>query len=243
MIDLQEVYSTYLDDEQSKNRKKYEKYKGWFSASSAGSCFRKQLYRRDGVEGKQLERRVQRLLRLGTVLHNDIENAINSYKNNPNSDYLSSSISIYTEHRIELPEINVVGHLDIAVESEDSLHVYDIKTCAAYKWKTKFGRNPKFGSSTNYNLQVGTYAMGIGNELENDNVTMSLLWYNKDNSMMREEKIPSSWIDKSFEYWIDLNEETEDTKPEELNPGSYGVPMEDWECRYCEYKNIHCPGK
>ena len=43
----------------------------------------------------------------------------------------------------------------------------------------------------------------------------------------------------------ELNDTLEGVKSEngnELIPGSYGVPMMNWECRYCGFKDIHCPG-
>ena len=42
MIDIPKIYNEYLQRKSVENRKKYEKYKGWFSASSAGRCYRKQ---------------------------------------------------------------------------------------------------------------------------------------------------------------------------------------------------------
>ena len=240
MIDIEKIYSDYLEKQNTENRKKYKKFKGWFSASAAGSCYRKQMYRADGVEEVPIDKRVKRLLRLGTIVHSDVEECILDYINSPGFE--SEDIEIYTEHRITIPDIKVVGHLDIAARKGDKIHVYDVKTCADYKWKTKFGRNPKYGSSSNYNLQIGTYAMGLGNELEIEDINMSLLWYNKNDSRWREEQISPDWIDKAFEYWAELCEDTEDKKPEELMPGSYGVPMQNWECKYCGYKDIHCPG-
>ena len=59
---------------------------------------------------------------------------------------------------------------------------------------------------------------------------------------MREEFVDNTWIDKAMDYWSDLNDYAEDSTPEQLIPGSYGVPMENWECRYCGFKDIHCPG-
>lgn len=236
MINIEKIYSDFLEGENKKTREKYKDHKGWFSASAAGTCHRKQLYRKNGVEEAPMDDRVKRLLRLGTIVHADIEAAINkNHDENP-------EIDIYTEQRIEIPELKVIGHLDIAVQDEDKLYVYDVKTCASYKWRMKFGRKPDKGGSTNYQLQIGTYAMGFGNELHIDDIEMSLLWYNKDTSAMREEKVDSHWLDRAFEYWVDLNEETKDKKPEELTPGSYGVPMMNWECKYCGYKDIHCPG-
>jgi len=40
------------------------------------------------------------------------------------------------------------------------------------------------------------------------------------------------------EYLENVNSEN----GEELIPGSYGVPMMNWECRYCGYKDIYCQG-
>ena len=193
MMNIEKVYSDYLDLEGKKNRKKYTKYKGWFSASAAGSCYRKQLYRKNGVEETPFDDRVKRLLRLGTIVHTDIEKAIKRFVSHTDITY-----KVYTEHRVELPEVNVVGHLDIATQIDDKLHVYDVKTCASYKWRKKFGRNPEHGGGDNYKLQIGTYAMGLGNELEIQDVDMSLLWYNKDTSAMREETVSANWIEKSF---------------------------------------------
>ena len=64
-INIEKIYSDFLEHENQENRKKYEKYKGWFSASAAGSCYRKQLYRANRIEEVPMDDRVKRLLRLG----------------------------------------------------------------------------------------------------------------------------------------------------------------------------------
>jgi hypothetical protein len=45
MIDIPKIYNNYLQKKSVENREKYKEYKDWFSASSAGSCFRKQIHR------------------------------------------------------------------------------------------------------------------------------------------------------------------------------------------------------
>ena len=50
MIDIPKIYNEYLQRKNKENRIKYEKYKGWFSASSAGSCYRKQLHRKQDLK-------------------------------------------------------------------------------------------------------------------------------------------------------------------------------------------------
>ena len=50
MIDIENVYHEHLQARQLENSKKYKKFKGYFSASSAGSCYRKQLHKARGDE-------------------------------------------------------------------------------------------------------------------------------------------------------------------------------------------------
>ena len=40
MVKIDVIYNDYLLKKQDEHKVKYEKHKGWFSASSAGSCFR-----------------------------------------------------------------------------------------------------------------------------------------------------------------------------------------------------------
>ena len=243
-FDLEKVYSDYINHENTINRKKYDKYKGWFSASSAGSCFKKQFLRAKGKEGTPMDNRVLRLLRLGTIVHKDFEEAIKLHLENLDTkDY-----KIYSEHRIEIPEINVIGHLDIAVEQHNNLDIYDLKTVASYKWSKQFGwkKNRDTNPSVNYELQLGTYAIGLANEtgIEPDRIYLYLAWYNRDNSGMKIKDVPSFWMDNAFEYWTELGELWEGTEGDftQLIPGSENIPVAKWECKYCEYKDIFCEG-
>ena len=42
MINVEQIYASYLKEKNEKNREKYKEFSGTFSASSAGNCFRKQ---------------------------------------------------------------------------------------------------------------------------------------------------------------------------------------------------------
>ena len=243
IIDIEQIYSDFIQERNTLNRQEYkEKYKGWFSASSAGSCFNKQILRLHQKEGPSPQGRVLRLLRLGTIVHKDFETAINKYHDD------NPEINIYTEHKVELPEINVVGHLDIAVEKDNSLDVYDIKTCASYKWRKQFGliKNRDKNPSVNYELQIGTYAIGMANQIgiDPDKIFMYLAWYNKDNSGMKVKEVPVFWMDNAFEYWTDLIDAQSKTgdNPDELIPGTPNVPVANWECKYCEFQGLYCEG-
>ena len=242
MKNIESIYAEWLFDKNAKNREKYKNFKGTFSASSAGNCFRKQYLKSKGLDEPALEDRVMRLLRLGTIVHEDIQESLNHYFR-----HTDTKLKLYIEHQIKIPELNVVGHLDAAIYDEENEHIrlYDIKTSASYKWRMKFGRKREKNGSINYNLQIGTYAFGLGEELKTTDIDMNLLWYNKDTSAVREEPISQDWIGNAIEYWEEVNDTLEDVSSDngaELIPGSYGTPMMNWECRYCGFKDIHCQG-
>ena len=250
MINIETMYADFLTKKQVENREKYKKAEGQWSASSAGQCFKKQMLRNEGVSEPILDDRVMRLLRLGTVMHTDIEESLSQYMSDPNSKYQTDEAIIFIEHSVTLSEFNVVGHLDIGIVQGNNIKVWDLKTCASYKWRMKFGRKPDPKGNPGYNLQLATYLYGLTQEQmsaedayegKHWNREMALLWYNKDTSAMREEFVSNDWIKRALSYWEDLNDAAESTS-EALTPGMYGVPMENWECRYCGFKDIHCPG-
>ncbi len=238
--DIEYIYSSYLLSKQDKHKEKYKKFKGWFSASTAGSCFRKQYFASNGYEGKETDRRPMRLMRLGTLVHEDVANAINKYK----KEYESKGIQVFVEHQIRLKNFNVVGHLDLGFfdTNNNKLHVTDLKTAHSYKWKMMFGRNPEKNPSVNYYLQVATYGLGLSNELEirTDNVDLSLTWYKKDDSMMRTQMLDNIWINEAINYWTELNDDLEDGNQPEV--GDYNTPVYDWECKFCQFKGLSCEG-
>lgn len=65
MINIENIYHDYLLEEGDKHKEKYTKFKGWYSASSAGSCHRKQWYKINGYEESPYEIRPLRVMRLG----------------------------------------------------------------------------------------------------------------------------------------------------------------------------------
>tara|TARA_R110002051_G_scaffold145245_3_gene218254 strand:- start:21378 stop:22124 length:747 start_codon:yes stop_codon:yes gene_type:complete len=243
-FDLEQVYHTYLNKEQELNGKKYEKFKGWFGASSAGSCFRKQLHRARGDSRTEIKPRNMRLLRLGTIVHNDLEAAVSDYIN----VVKPKNMHILLEHRIVLKELNVLGHLDLCTYTDNNnkisnLEVWDYKTCGTYKWRLKYGRGAINKIDRRYAMQVATYGMGMCEQLGTTTSTLGLLWYNKDTSSLRKEFIPDTFMDEAHEYWTELNEVSDEVeKPEDLQVGDVGVPFENWECRYCDYQGTLCPG-
>jgi len=239
-MDIELLYHSYLVQKENLR----ERDKEVFHASSAGSCLRKQMYNYYDFPQDTKDKKSYRILRLGTIVHEDIEEAIAHYED-INSD---GNEKVFIEDKVKLEELNVVGTYDVGQmdEEENSFRLWDIKTAASYKWTTKFGRkqNRKPSSDTNYKLQLGTYALGINQKYKVGKIEMYLLWYNKNTSQIKEQIVSPDWIEKALEYWVTVNETLEDVDKhfeEELKPEYYlGVPYQDWECRYCPYYSI-CP--
>ena len=247
-MNLETIYDDYLERLQEERKEKYKEYEEWFSGSSAGSCYKKQWYKVNGFEPEPFDLRTKRLLRLGTIVHKDIENAISEAEP-------AEGVTVYLEHEIKLPEFNVVGHLDHCLVRKDGdtveLYISDLKTIASYSWTLKFGREAKKKSINStpyighYELQVATYALGMIRELslENMDVSLNIVYYNKNDSKLKTVNIPVEALDAATAYWTDLNRFIkEDDLIETIPPnGVVGVPMQEWECRYCQYSKI-CKG-
>ena len=248
-MDIQDIYSVYLKYKNSLR----ERDKNVFHASSSGSCYRKQMYSYydypfDEIDGKSL-----RLLRLGTLVHEDLEKAMSMYQDKlvdmQEKDAPLQKI-IHIEEKVKIEDLDVVGTFDagetITNGIDKEFKLYDYKTVAAYKWQTKFGhtKNRVPNSDTNYKLQLGTYALAVKEKYNVSKITMYLVWYNKNTSLMKEQIVYNEWIEKAFEYWtevFEMKEEMDKGFEDELIPEiTYGVPVQDWECRYCQYYSI-CP--
>ena len=252
-MDIEAIYGAYLTQQDSLR----ERDLNVFHASGAGSCYRKQMYSYFDYPSDEKDAKSYRILRLGTIVHKDVEEALIKYEDN-HVNVTDVQHSIYSEQKIKLEDLHVVGTYDAGEKIEDgdkvTFNLYDLKTAAAYKWTTKFGRkqNRKPDSDKNYKLQLGTYALGVAKEHKPDKINMYLVWYNKNTSQMREQLVSNEWIDKALEYWTDLNEILEDTRnysegngrhrfDDELTPEiTHGVPFQDWECRYCQFYSV-CP--
>ncbi len=142
---------------------------------------------------------------------------------------------IIIEHPIDVPELNVKGFADIVVvlESEEVL-VYDIKTMGSWSWRFKFGRKKESKPSIHQELQLGSYGYAIKEEFGRCD-GLFLLYYNKDNSDIRQLEVDISFIEQSYNFWI----RTQDLHKNGLPPLQESeAPVMDWECRYCQYKEL-----
>ena len=235
-LELSKIYNDYLSEIESDNKSKYKKKNPgkYYRASSAGHCFKKHWYSINGYEGKDIDEKSRRLLRLGTIVHEDIQKAIEAHKE---FGYTSK-----VEYAVLIEELNVMGSADIVViEDAQSACVVDIKTTHSYKWKMMFGRNREPKPSRMYEMQLGTYALGVCHQedIAPEDISMFIVYYKKDDSLMRPVEVNNAWMDNAAEYWISLKETLDMVKDEsDLPRDTFNVPVEQWECRYCQFEPI-----
>tara|TARA_Y100000034_G_C6796953_1_gene357279 strand:- start:71 stop:898 length:828 start_codon:yes stop_codon:yes gene_type:complete len=225
-MDIIQIYNEWIDFKQDINkRKRYLGYERYFSASSAGHCFKKQAFKRYNIDGTPIEERIKRLFRLGTILHSDFEQALkHHYLNNVESQ---NKYMLFIEREVISESLNVRGHLDFAYIDKDTglCKIVDLKSAASYKWSKKFGRNRDKSPSFKYEMQIGTYATALQDAYSDLIVEteLSLLWYKKDDSSMREEVIPANeFMIKATEYWDELNDIMKDN---DLNNLDHLMPV------------------
>jgi len=249
-LELTKIYNNYLKEKESINKSEYQKKNPnkYYRASGAGHCFKKHWYTINGYEGKEVDERSRRLLRLGTIVHEDIQKAIEwDYKKTyemelPEGAQREFGYTTYTEYAVVIEELNVMGSADIVViEDAESACIVDIKTTHSYKWKLMFGRAGDVNPGPMYQLQLGTYALGVceQEEIPIENISMSLMYYKKDDSVMKAVQVNNAWINSAKQYWKSLNETLEMVKDEsDLPRNTLNVPNERWECKYCQFEPI-----
>ena len=254
-INIEEIYKDYLDIKQEENRiDRYEGNESWYHASGAGSCSRKLYF--ESVENAKpsnpIDSRTKRLLRLGNVVHEDIQDSLmrvhartlksslnkslNKEKENKNKE---KEIEFHVEGEVTIDELNVRGFYDIVAKDntspEQPVYLYDIKTCGGWSWKMKFGKKKQLNPSIQYELQLGTYGYAI-KQLFGRLDGMFLYYYNKDTSDMRAVEVPLTYVSRAYLYWKNINDEHKQGLPN----FRVGVsPVQKWQCNYCQIKN-HC---
>ena len=251
-IDIEGIYREYIEDKQEKNRvARYEGNESWYHASGAGSCSRKLYFQSvEQVEATNpIDDRTNRLLRLGNVVHEDIQDSLthtcynNIHNNNipDNKKEINNkekTLEFHNEGEVTIPELNVRGYYDVVVDDkrEDrKVYLYDIKTCGGYSWKLKFGRARQLNPSIHYELQLGTYGYALKEKFGQLD-GMFLYYYNKDTSAMRCVEVPLTYISRAYLYWKNLNDEHKMGLPD----FKVGVsPVQKWQCNYCQFKD-HC---
>ena len=244
-VNFEQIYEEYIETQKEENRKeRYEGKESFYRASSSGFCSRKIYF--ESVEKVEptnpVEPKGKRIMRLGTVIHEDLQNALVYYNNINNKELLTKEKEIknkqkekfHIEGNIEIEELNVRGHYDCVSEG-DNVYLFDFKTIANWSYSKKFGHNKDFDPSIHQELQLGTYGYAIKEKFGRLD-GMYLVYYNKDNSMMNSTSIPTSYTSRAFNFWYNINEEHKKGLPDFKQGVS---PVQDWNCSYCPYLD-HC---
>ena len=217
---------------------RYSKKNLDFGASGAGLCHLKHYFKHIKAERKENSFDSMCKMRLGTLVHEDIQNAL---------QYIYDDYKVMCEIPVEydLDGMKVKGHLDVAIEIDDNnVMLIDIKTMAAYTWKMKFGRDIEKDASIWNKMQLATYSLGLKQDYGYENVHMYLLNYNKNTSAMKFEAVNVGFFENAANtYWheveVMVHQLVEDPlRIEQLIDG----PVHKWECGYCDYSDI-CPVK
>ena len=139
------------------------------------------------------------------------------------------------EHPVDIPAMNVKGFVDIVVELESGeVYVYDIKTIGSWSWRFKFGRKKENKPSIHQELQLGSYGFAIKEEFGRCD-GLFLLYYNKDNSDVRQLEVDLDFINQSYNFWTKVQDLHRNGLPH-LQDGE--SPVMEWECKYCQYKDL-----
>jgi len=256
-IDIEGIYKNYLNKKQEENKaERYEGREHWYHASGAGSCSRKLYF--ESVEKAEpsnpLDGKTKRLLRLGNVVHDDIQSSLtrthalnrDNYRDNSISNIREKEnknkekeIEFHVEGEVQIKELNVRGFYDVVAKDntapEQPIYLYDIKTCGGWSWKMKFGRKKEVNTSIHYELQLGTYGYAI-KEMFGRLDGMYLYYYNKDNSDMRAVQVPLTYVSRAYLFWKNINDEHKQGLPD----FRVGVsPVQKWQCNYCQFRS-HC---
>lgn len=242
-VDIISKYDEFIKKENDKNReKRYDGKEHWYHASGAGSCSRKLYY--ESVLKAEPTNPINpdslRLMRLGTIVHDDIQRSLTLYSNDVNKEIESNKekekIKFHVEKEITIPSLNVRGFYDVVSEG-GKVYLFDIKTCASYSWKMKFGRKRQFDPSIHYELQLGTYGYAVEEQFGRLD-GMYLWFYNKDNSKTRPVEVPLTFTSRAYLYWKNVNDEHKQGLPEFRKGVS---PVQDWNCKYCQFLDLCNP--
>lgn len=244
-IDFEKIYQEYIDSENEKNRKaRYEGKESFYRASSSGFCSRKIYF--ESVAQIEVTNptasKGQRIMRLGTVMHDDLQRALIYNNNIINKETIIKEKEIknkqkerfHIEGNVEIKELNVRGHYDAVFEG-DNVYLFDFKTIANWSYSKKFGHKKDFDPSIHQELQLGTYGYAIQEEFGKLD-GMYLVYYNKDNSSMNSKQVPNTYTNRAYNFWYNINEEHKKGLPDFKQGVS---PVQDWNCSYCPYLD-HC---
>ena len=253
---IRDIYSAFIEYKNEQNRvDRYEGNEHHYHASGAGGCSRKLWYESvEKIERTNIANETsKRLLRLGTVVHNDLQEALTLYNNNIYNNIIYNNkvdIKLYNkekenyrkeketkfhiEREIIIDDLNVRGFYDCVMEGGE-VNLIDFKTIGSYPFKLKFGRDPKADNSNHQELQLATYGLAVKEDFGRLD-GMYLMYYNKDTSVLKSKQVPLNYLKQAELFWRNVKKEHELGFPN----FKLGVsPVQDWQCKYCQFLD-HC---
>tara|TARA_R100000234_G_scaffold71838_1_gene44225 strand:+ start:2062 stop:2862 length:801 start_codon:yes stop_codon:yes gene_type:complete len=253
-VDIEGIYEDYISNKSNENRKaRYDGKESYYHASSTGSCSRKIWFEsvQKAVPTNLPDSRAQRLLRLGTIVHDDIQESLLQYNVTSN---VTSNVTIHSneekennikekeseffvEEEITIPSLNVRGFYDLVAKVSEEVYLFDFKTMAAYTWSRKFGHNKDPNPSRLHEMQLGTYGIAIKEKFGRLD-GMYLCYYKKDDSRLKTVPVSMSYLGYAESYWRDINEEHKKGLPMFREGVSPAYP---WMCGYCQFKTLCNP--
>ena len=235
MMNFEKIYADFIDHRNEENRLiRYEGKEKWYGGSSSGSCRRKLYYKCNSYDKtNETNAASYRKMRLGTIFHEDMEEALEIFNNQSQSDNWDKG-KFHIETELHIPELNLRGFSDAIYESPDGkIYLYDFKTAGSFPWRLKFGKNGTTHDKR-YSLQLGSYGEAVKKTFGRLD-GMYLVYYNKDNSDMKTVEVPLEWTDNAVKWWQETKKEHEAGLPP-LRPGEN--PTAAWECNYCDWKDL-----
>ena len=236
---IEKIYHDFIEARNIENtEERYLDKKHYYHISAVGMCSRRLYYESvDQIKPtNKPNERSSRIMRLGTLVHDDIQKALSLYSNTTYSNNIYSKEKNYRNNtkRNIIDDLNIRGFYDLVVH-EDGVHLIDFKTIASWPYKRKFGRSPVMEQSNHHELQVASYGLGIIKEFGRLD-SMSLCYYNKDNSHLKFEPISMMYLEQAKSYWEYINEEHKQGLPT-FKIGT--SPKAEWVCGYCPFAD-HC---
>lgn len=225
-----------IETQVAENRRKEREgwvQRGWFS-SGLGNCISGRFYERLTKREEEVDPRKQMIFAIGDAFHEWVYKQVRQ-----------SGIHAVIEESLELPELDLVGRLDMRIEWEKRhWTVYDIKTVhsKSFWWRSKMGNT----AQDHHILQVTAYLMMLQKKYPKLTFDGRILYISKDDMAMSEIAVPMTTdaekaIKTSLKTLNAAWKAKKPPKPEEdivLQNGKWTL---NWKSRYCLYHTL-CTG-
>jgi len=247
LLDLEQIYHEFLLEQNKINQKeRYADEPTALHMSSGGHCYLKHWFaKHPEYIPEENDEQSMRVMRLGTLIHKDYENAIIWWLEKNYPDTYPHDVTMET--KVYYSE-TVIGHPDIYIvaNTKDKLIVIDIKTTHSYKWDIMFGKLKDYNPNNFYEIQLASYTMAIAKEknIKLEHCEMYFFWYKKDNSEVKMTPLSNFYFAEASTYWKEVDYFVNNNDVNDIASivpkHSAHCPNAKWECgKYCSH-SINC---